>query len=140
VGDNNDALVEKATDNNLLTGEIPYIKDVLIGSSQKSNIFIADSVKQSPFHLSNIVEGNDVFLHDLLDASNKNRNHESISNENSNPELESNPQVIKQSQERMLHFECDDECLITPRLKKYSLNVDSRKRKHHEQGFTIHNL
>ena len=140
MGDNNDAFIGKATDDNLLTEEIPCKKDVLIGNPQKSNICIADSVKQSSFHVSNIIEGNDVFLHDVVNGSNKNYNHESISNANSKFVLESNPQVINQSQERTLHFECDDEYLITPRLKKYSLNIDSRKRKRHKEGIFIHNL
>ena len=120
--------------------DILYKKDVLIGNSHKGNIYIADSVKQSSFHVSNIVEGNDVFMHDVLNASNKTCNYEFIRNAHNTPALESNPQVIKQLQERTLHFECDDECLITPRLKKHSLIVDSRKRKHHKEGFFIHNF
>ena len=141
MGDNNDAFVNTTTDNILLTHEISQKKDALIGNSQESNIYVPDSIKHNPFHLSNIVEGNDVLLNDVLNASTKTCNRESINNANNNPGLEFNLQGITQSQASTLHFECDDESFITPRLKKYSQNnVESRKRKHREEGFSIHNL
>ena len=105
-----------------------------IAVKQRSNTKDVNFIANKTLRLSNVVEGNDIFLHDVLDTSQQQIcNSDNDFSGNNIFESSITPQATNLSQEPTLSFECDNEDFITP-CSDNSLQFDSRKRKHPQLG------
>ena len=109
-------------------------RDVIAVDSPRSNNKDVNFIANKTLRLSNVVEGNDIILHDVLNTSQQQMcNSDNVFGGNNIFESSTTPQATNLSQELTLSFECDNEGFIMPCLDN-SLHGDSRKRKHPQLG------
>ena len=91
-------------------------------------------VASKTLQLSNAVEGNDIFLHDVLSLPKQLMcNFDNVSSGNDIFESSTTPEAANLSQEPTLSFECHNDNFITP-CSSSSLDWETSKCQHQQLG------
>ena len=103
-------------------------------SKQRNKNQDLNRIVSKTLQLSNVVEGNDIFLHDVLSLPKQPMcNFDNVSSGNDSFESSTTPQAANLSQEPTLSFECHNDDFIMP-CSSSSLEWETSKCKHLQLG------
>ena len=109
-------------------------RDINAYSKQSNENQDLNRIVSKTLQLSNVVEGNDIFLHDVLSLPKQPMcNFDNVSSGNDSFESSTTPQAANLSQEPTLSFECHNDDFITP-CSRSSLEWQTSKRKQLQLG------
>ena len=129
-------IAQSKNDESILKNKVTQERNIPFINSQRNDNQDANSIARKTLRLSNVVEGNDIFLHDVLNSAQPQICiSDNVSCGNNTFKSSTSPQAANPSSEPTLSFECNNDGFITP-CSNNSLPWESSTRKHPQLGLS----